>query len=258
MRVAVTFAALVGLLFSLAGCAAKNKNGSTSPPAATPAVADGTGNAPPLPTAQDAAGYVALGNEFYRKDEDERAVEAYRKALEFEADYPEAHLRLGLTYRVLGQEKESEEEYAKAVKAYERATKADAKDAAALRGLAEAYAQTGEYEKSVDAYKRAQKLEEFDADTYYSFGETYTKLARYKEAMAAYQKALDLDPDFYRASEALERAKAGNERVENARKEFEKQQQKQRGNQNANQNANLLPVVRNSNDPPPPGRKPND
>ncbi|HEX8163469.1 MAG TPA: tetratricopeptide repeat protein, partial [Pyrinomonadaceae bacterium] len=101
--------------------------------------------------------------------------------------------------------------------------------------------QTGEYQKAIEAYKKALKLQDPDSETYYALGEAYTKLARYKEAMDAYRHALDLDPDFFRASEALERAKAGNDRVESARKEYEKQLKRQRegnSNQNGNQNTN--------------------
>src|SRR5919202_1559465 len=94
------------------------------------------------------------------------------------------------------------------------------------------------------------KLRDPDSETYFNLGEAYTHLARYKEAMEAYKHALDLDPDFFRASEALERAKAGNERVEAARREFERQLQRKRAensneeedNQNGNRNTNQVNV----------------
>lgn len=249
MRFTRTAVALICLFVLLAGCTRRTDRTASN----TTVVADAKPTPTPdntgLPEAHDAAGYVALGNELYRRDRDEEAVKAYQRALELDPEYAEAYLKLGLTYRVLGQKKESDEAYDKAVKAFEKAVRADGEDARAQTNLAEAYSLTSEYQKAVDAYKRAMKLRDPDSVTYFNLGEAYTKLARYKEAMDAYQHALDLDPDFFRASEALERARNGKDRVESARREYEKQLEKQRAlnaNQNGNQNSNKT----NANRPP--------
>jgi tetratricopeptide (TPR) repeat protein len=38
-------------------------------------------------------------------------------------------------------------------------------------------------------------------------------LAQYDQAAAAFQKALDIDPDYYRAQDGLDEAKAGIKRI---------------------------------------------
>src|SRR5436190_3479377 len=120
MKFTRTTAAFICLLILLAGCTHRTDRtaSNTSAPADVKSTAtpDNTG----LPEAHDAAGYVALGNELYRRDRDEEAVKAYQHALELDPEYAEANLKLGLTYRVLGQKKESDEAYDKAVKAFEK------------------------------------------------------------------------------------------------------------------------------------------
>ena len=45
---------------------------------------------------QDAAGFVALGTELYKKDRDEEAAEAFKQAVSLDPEDGEAHRRLGL------------------------------------------------------------------------------------------------------------------------------------------------------------------
>src|SRR2546423_12975705 len=144
MRFALSLFAFASLLTCLCTCSSCTKRAAqnTPTPGAT-ATPDNTG----LPQPQDAAGYVALGNELFRRDRDEDAVAAYQQALKLDPANAAANLKLGVTYRVLGQKKESDEAFDKAVKAYEQAVKADAKDATAQLNLAEAYSQTGAYQK---------------------------------------------------------------------------------------------------------------
>jgi tetratricopeptide (TPR) repeat protein len=76
------------------------------------------------------------------------------------------------------------------------------------------------------------------------------KLARYSEAVNAFQKALELDANDYRASDGLEEAKEGAQRIREGKKHNEDMLKKQ-GNANANGNANS-----NSSSRPNPKRTP--
>jgi hypothetical protein len=75
------------------------------------------------------------------------------------------------------------------------------------------------------------------------------KLAQYQEAVNALQKATDLDPDHFRAFEALDKAKEGLKRVQAEQKHQEellkKQAAKQKNDNTANANAspNASPVA---------------
>ncbi|MGH9945285.1 MAG: tetratricopeptide repeat protein [Pyrinomonadaceae bacterium] len=198
--------------------------------------------------ASDAAGYVTLGNDLYQKDRDEEALAAYQKALDFDPDYGEAHLRMGLTYNALGRREDSEKAYEAAVKAYEKMSRKDEKNPDVQLNLAEAYAKVGEYQKAIEAFRRANRLKDPDSYVHYEMGMTYNRLARYQEAVKSFQQALELDPNDFRSQEALDRAKQDHQR-QKARVEAEKkklERQLKGTNANAN-NANAGEQGNNTN-----------
>jgi len=204
----------------------------------------GDGTTSPTGTPQDAAGFVALGVELYKKDRDSEAVEAFKGAINLDPQNGEAYRRLGLAYASLGQKKESGEAYEQAVDLFEKKLRRDSKDADTLLQLADAFGQTGEYEKAAGAYRRAVKLREPDGGTYYDMGLVYNKLAKYKDAADAFGKAVELDPNDYRAQEALDKAKEDaskqRERIEYQKKMLEKHARGGKAN-NANQNSTKKP-----------------
>ena len=206
----------------------------------------------PAPPSPDAPGYVALGKELYGKDRDTEAAAAFARALELEPNYPEAAFRLALAESALNRKDEAEKHYAQAVKNYELAARRQPKDAATQLGLAAALAKTGEYQKAVEAYKRALRLDEnlADAIVYYELGNTYNKLARYKEALDAFQQSVKLDPDYYRAVEAVDKARDDlqrqKSRIESVKQQLERAQKKSNVNataNNANTNSNASEQV---------------
>jgi tetratricopeptide (TPR) repeat protein len=85
---------------------------------------------------------------------------------------------------------------------------------------------------------------------FYDLGLALTKLAQYDEAVAAFSKSLEIDPDNYRAQDALEEAREGVQRIRAGKKHQEdllKTQQKEEGDQgNAESNNSSLPSKSNS------------
>lgn len=154
------------------------------------------------------------GNDLARKDRDAEAAQIYLQALDLDPDFAEAHLKLALTYIVLGKKKESEEEYKKAAEAYEKHVRRNPKDVKAFFNMGLAYSKLNKPEDAVKAFRQAAKLEPEDSDTQFELGLAYTKVARFQEAVLALQKANELDPNNYRAQEELEKA----------RNKFERQQ----------------------------------
>ena len=78
-----------------------------------------------------------------------------------------------------------------------------------------------------------------------SLGMAETRLAQYPEATSAFQKALELDPNDYRASDALENAKEGAQRIKEGKKHAEDMLKKQQENANGNLNYELQLRARN-------------
>jgi tetratricopeptide (TPR) repeat protein len=80
----------------------------------------------------------------------------------------------------------------------------------------------------VREYRAATKLKDDDPDMYYDLGTAYTKLAQYDQAAAAFSKSLEIDPDYYRAQDALDEAREGIKRIKAGKKHAEDLLKKQK------------------------------
>jgi tetratricopeptide (TPR) repeat protein len=163
------------------------------------------------------------GKEFYRNDQDEKAIQAFEDAIKLDPDLAEAHFRLGLSYDAVGRQQEAEESYKRAVESYKKyfSVEENTKDAEAHYNLAQAYAGLHLYSEAVREYRQANKLKENDADIYYDLGMALTKLAQYDEAVAAFSKSLEIDPSNFRAEDGLEEAREGVQRIKAGKKHQE-------------------------------------
>lgn len=184
--------------------------------------------------------YLDQGKELYHTDQDEKAVEAFQQAIKLDPDLAEAHFRLGLAFDAIGKEQEAEEAYKKAIAKYKKYLETNGKDAEAHYNLGQTYAGLHLYSEAVREYRQAIKLNSGDADMYYDLGTALTKLAQYDEAAAAFSKSLEIDPENYRAEDALEEAREGVKRIRAGKKHQEdilKKQQKADELKNANSNS---------------------
>ncbi len=204
----------------LAGCKSMrststvtNTNTATASTAQTVAGTESPAPQPLTSEQSEARTLLEKGKELFRQDHDKEAAETFQKALDLDPDFAEAHFRLGLTYAAQGQKEKAEEEYARAVEAYKKHVRTNQKDADAFFNMGLAYAKLSKHDEAVKALRQAVKIETEDGDMYYELGTELSKIAQYQEAVAAFQKAIDLDPDNYRALEALDKAKEGAERI---------------------------------------------
>ena len=72
--------------------------------------------------------------------------------------------------------------------------------------MGQAYAGLHLYSEAVREYRQATRLKDDDSDMFYDLGTALTKLAQYDEAAAAFSKSLEIDPENYRAEDALGRS----------------------------------------------------
>jgi cytochrome c-type biogenesis protein CcmH/NrfG len=215
------------------------------------------------------------GNELYKNDQDEQAIEAYKKAIELDPNNGEAYFRIGLAYMATGKREEAEESFKKSVDVYEKHLRTNPKDAQSYYILGQALVRLGNYQEdrakapkvyleAVAALKKAVAIEPENADMYFELGVAYNRLFQYQDAVKAFEKATELDPSNYRASDALEKAKEDLSRFNSIYKgEKAKIQQEEarrrRGegdeeNSNGNNNANTSVRPR----PSPTATKPSD
>jgi len=182
--------------------------------------------------------YLDQGKELYRTDQDEKAAEAFRQAVKLDPDLAEAQFRLGLALDTLGQEKEAEEAYKKGIDKYKKYLEANSKDAEGHYNLGHTYAGLHLYSDAVREYRQATHLKSDDADMFYDLGIALTKLAQYDEAVVAFSKSIEIDPDNYRAEDALEEAREGVKRIRAGKKHQEELLKKQKEEENKNANSN--------------------
>ncbi len=204
---------IICLLFGQAGCRKKTSDANTNASAGGNSLVEGGRSQAQL--------LVDQGKQFYRDDQDERALDAFKEAIKLDPELAEAHFRLGLTFDALGQEQEAEESYKKAIEKYKKHLDKHDDDAEAHYNLGQTYAGLSLYTEAVKEYRQATRLKEDDADMYYDLGVALMKLAQYDEAASAFSKSLEIDPENYRAEDLLAEAQEGVKRIRAGRKHQE-------------------------------------
>jgi Flp pilus assembly protein TadD len=211
MRLILLFCSVCSLVFAL-GC---NRSGqqSTNNSAETAGVSNSLAG-----DRSQAKVLLEQGKQLYRDDQDTKAVEAFQQAVKLDPDLAEAHFRLALGYEALGKHEDAETEYKKAVDAYKKHLDSSPDDAEAHYNLGQTYANLANFSEAIREYRQATRLKTDDPDIYYDLGVAHTKLAQYDAAAAAFSKSLEIDPEYYRAEDALTEAKEGIKRIRAGKK----------------------------------------
>ena len=151
------------------------------------------------------------GLSFLSKDDCEKALTYFEKAVESDTNYADAWAQAGFCHEKLGRHAEALEASKKAV---------------SLRPSAESYFNIGlasfylkQYREAVDAYRQAIKLDPYNAaDAYYALGLVYRDWGKTDEEIQAYKQAIRSRQDYTVAYERLGatylRQKKYNEAVE--------------------------------------------
>jgi Flp pilus assembly protein TadD len=136
------------------------------------------------------------GLSFLSKDDCEKAVPYFEKAVESDSNYAEAWAQSGFCHEKLGR-------HAEAIEASKRAV--------SLRPSAESYFNIGlanyylkQYREATEAYRQAIKLEPYNsADAYYALGLVYRDWGKADDEIHAYKQAIRIRPDYTSAYERL-------------------------------------------------------
>lgn len=151
------------------------------------------------------------GLSFLSKDDCEKALPYFEKAVESDSNYADAWAQAGFCHEKLGKHAEALEASKKAV---------------SLRPSAESYFNIGlanfylkQYREAADAYRQAIKLDPYNAaDAYYALGLVYRDWGKTDEEIQAYKQAIRSRQDYTVAYERLGaaylRLKKYNEAVE--------------------------------------------
>lgn len=136
------------------------------------------------------------GLSFLSKDDCEKALPYFEKAVDSDSNYAEAWAQAGFCKEKLGRHSEAIEASKKAV---------------SLRPSSESYFNIGlanyylkQYREAVEAYRQAIRLDPYNAaDAYYALGLVYRDWGRGDDEIQAYKQAIRLRPDYTSAYERL-------------------------------------------------------
>ena len=140
--------------------------------------------------------YFRDGLSFLSKDDCEKALPYFEKAVESDSNYAEAWAQTGFCREKLGRHGEAIEASRKAVN---------------LRPSAESYFNLGlahyylkQYREAAENYRNAIKLDPYNAaDAHYALGLVYRDWGRADDEIQAYKQAIKLKPDYVSAYERL-------------------------------------------------------
>ncbi|CAC9505607.1 hypothetical protein [uncultured Gammaproteobacteria bacterium] len=130
--------------------------------------------------------YIEKGNNNYHKSEFEKAIEAYKKAIEINPDSDMAYCNMGLAYDKLGELKE-------AIKAHKKAIEFNSNIDKAYCGMGHAYASLDKLKEAIEAYKKAIEIKPDSDMAYCNMGSAYGKSGKFKEAIEAFKKAIEFN-----------------------------------------------------------------
>ena len=218
----------------------------------------------PVPTFDNADTALAEGNKYFDAGETEKAIDAYKQAVQLNPEFAEAYFRLGVAYSLLEREEEAnrlpgeiteeptpknpkgkkkeaektnaEKAFENAVKIYEKVIKKNPEDDVSFFYLGRSYGKLNEDDKAAKALRQAVKLNPENVEYQTELAESLINIAEYDEAIRALKKALELDENNLQAEELLEKAQAGQKRIEFGKKQLQKeleQQMQQDGNANS-------------------------
>jgi len=185
--------------------------------------------------------YYLRGREYYvhyQKQDNERSIELFKKALEFDPDFALAYsglgdsyvqrtLRFGFSYtwleasieasekaislkpdlsegyKALGLAYEAKGWYRKSIKAYQKAIELNPNNDQATANLGDIYYDIGEFEKAMEWYKRHLALAPADPSSYLRMGFIYLGLDNYAKAEQWLNSAFELQPHNFGTNKGL-------------------------------------------------------
>lgn len=201
----------------------------------------------PLPVYTDAETALAEGRRLLDDNKTELSIEALNQAVKLNPDAADAYFTLGIAYSVLEKEREntqvvdeeepaptktpvprkgtrkakeefipttdSDKAFDKAAKIYEKITKKDSKNDGAFFNLGRSYNKLNKDEEARKALSEAVKLKPDDIEYQTELGAILIKLSQYDEAVTTLKKTVKLDENNSYAQELLEKAEAGQKRI---------------------------------------------
>lgn len=148
------------------------------------------------------------------RDDYQRALSFFEKAVEMDPNYAEAWYQAGFCYGVLGRHGDS-------LASSKNAAKLRPEWAATYVNIGISSYALGQFNDSAEAYRQAIKLDDANPETQYGYSLALNKLGRIDEEMLALKRVIEIKPDHSSALEKLGQAYFKQKRWANAAEIFE-------------------------------------
>jgi SpoVK/Ycf46/Vps4 family AAA+-type ATPase len=140
----------------------------------------------------DAKTYYQLGNEYYEKNEYEKAIENYNMAILLNPIFSEAYFNRALSYYQL-------KNFDKSIADYTKAAELDPNNPIIYNNRGDAYYRKQDFHNAIKDYDKAISLNPNYLKAFYNRGLSYASLEEYEKAIEDFTKVIDLKPDFAEA-----------------------------------------------------------
>lgn len=170
-------------------------------------IAGGLTACPPAQTPQQQAeSLYNKGNQLWQQNKFDEALNAWERAVEIYPDYYDAHFRLGLAYKQIGDYASDNNNadlagkaYALAINHYSRCIQIQPEDPSAHNNLGNVYFSLQNYDRAIQEYHTAIKIKPYDPDYHYNLANAYSKVGNAPAAIEHYEEAIRIDPNYFDA-----------------------------------------------------------
>jgi tetratricopeptide (TPR) repeat protein len=165
-------------------------------------------------TSNNAVAHRQVAVEFNDRGEQDLAYFHFRKALEYDPNYPDVYDALGYAAFLAGRQEE-------AVELYKRALSLDPKEAAFHDHIAAALWRLGQRQEAVDHYMEALRLEPDRLTAQFALGLAFADVGDFAGAAARFTEAVRLKPDYAEARSRLAEALLKQGKLDQAERQFD-------------------------------------
>lgn len=131
--------------------------------------------------------YAQLGLNFYRKKDQQKAMEYYQRSLEYKPNNATVYNNMGILYFENGQLEKAQEVYAKAIELNPRYVDA-------LRNLGVIYALKKDFDTAIEFFNKGLNFDPDNATLFYYLGSAYTDKGDPQRGKPFFEKAYILNP----------------------------------------------------------------
>lgn len=137
----------------------------------------------------DPVEYAAIGIQCLEREDYDRAIENFTRAIRLNPYYSEAYNNRGIAHTAKGN-------YEKAFEDYNRAVELNSDFFYAFINRGKLYSDKGEHLWAIEDYDRAIRINSENPVAFYNRANAYASLRKFSEAISDYTRAIELNPEY--------------------------------------------------------------